>query len=245
MILASLMGLAVAGQVTSGHQIAPIDAGTGVGIEQQVVMGTDGGTTVTTAVVRWARDDLHIAVGIPYGAYRTPAGRDASLGNLQVGGYYGVSEMVTVGLEVHANAGEGAWSWANSADELWPGAGARGVFHYRLETEASTLLFRSALGLASARAIDPFPATRLQFEATGAVDKALSDRAGLISEMSFRVWDTSPLDLAGLARFDVTDGVRARTGLVLPLGTWAGLSPADRPAGVREATWVFDVSAYF
>lgn len=240
-----LSGLALAGQVTSGHQIAPVDAGTGVGIGQQVVMGSDGGTAVTTATIRWAKDDLHIALGLPYGAYPTSAGRDASLGNLQLGAYYSVQPDIVVGLEMHANVGEAAWSWANRADELWPGTGIRGVFQYRRTNESLSILARGALGFASARAVAPFPSSRAQFQMAGAIDYAISDRAGLVSELSLRTWDTSPLDIAALGRVDLTEGVRARTGLVLPIATWAGLSPADRPAGVREATWLLDVSAYF
>lgn len=244
-MISLLLSLASAGQVTSGQTIAAIDAGTGVGIEQQVVMGGDGGTTVTKGVVRWARDDLHLSLSIPYGAYQTPAGRDGSLGNIQVGGYYTLSEGLSMGLEIHANVGEGAWSWANRSDELWPGAGARAVAQYRIETEGITWLTRGALGLASAQPVDPFPTTRLQFEAAGGLDRALNDQFGVIGELSIRGWDTSPVDLAALVRVDPVDGIRARSGFVLPVGTWAGMSPAARPAGVREATWVLDVSAFF
>jgi hypothetical protein len=240
-----LTSLSMAGQVTSGHQIAPVDAGTGVGIGQQIVMGGDGGTAVTTATVRWALEDLHIAVGLPYGAYPTSAGRDASLGNLQLAAYYSVQPDITVGLEFHTNVGEGAWSWANRADELWPGAGLRGVFQFRRTNNDLSILARGAVGFATARAVAPFPRSRAQVHMAGALDYALTETAGFVGELSLRTWDTSPLDIAALGRLDIAPGVRARSGLVLPVGTWAGLSPSSRPAGVREATWLLDISAYF
>ncbi|MCO4743637.1 MAG: hypothetical protein KC912_02535 [Proteobacteria bacterium] len=238
--------VASAGSVISGHQIADIDAGTGVTVAQEFVVGSDGGTTLTAAQLRWAREDLHLGVRIPYGAYRTPQGRDGSLGNLQIGGYYTVIPTVTVGLEVHANIGEGAWSWTNASSDLWPGAGARAVTQYRSEASGSlTWLARGALGVASARAVDPFPGTRLQFEAAGGLDTAIGDMAGFTTELSLRGWDTSPIDLAGLFRVDPIDGLRVRGGLLLPVGTWVGLSPSQRPAGAREATLMLDVAAYF
>ena len=35
---------------------------------------------------------------------------------------------------------------------------------------------------------------------------------------------------------DVVEGLRLRAGLLLPIATWMGATPADRDAGIREAT---------
>lgn len=236
-------GLALA-QPLAGHQITAADAGTGVGIAQEVVFGPDGGTTLTRADLRWSQKDFHLGLSIPYAGFNTPSGRDGSLGNLEIAGYYSVSAGVLVGLEVHANLGEGAWTWTNAAADLWPGAGARTVVQLRKEGDI-TWLARGAIGLASARAVDPFPATRAQLELAGGMDAAIGDIAGVTTELSLRGWDTSPIDLTGLFRVDVVEGVRLRTGLVLPVGTWIGLSPSDRPAGAREATFLMDIGAFF
>ena len=217
-----------AGQVVAGHHVTPIDAGTGVALEQQVVMGGDGGTTLTGATVRVQREALHFSAFVPWGGYNTPAGRDGSLGNLMLGGYYALSETLVAGTEVHFNLAEGAWSWTNAADELWPGVGVRGVALWRIDGESFSLATRGALGVAGNRAVQPFPKTRLQFEAASAFDKPLSENLGLIGELSIKAWDTSPLDLTGMVRFDPLENVRARAGLVLPVGCLLYTSPSPR-----------------
>ena len=91
-----------------------------------------------------------------------------------------------------------------------------------------------------ARAYAPFPAVYGHGLVAAAIDQELHDRVGVIAEVSFAWWDTSPIDLTVLGRVDPLDGLRLRTGLVLPIGTWAGLAPLSEPS-VREATWLLDV----
>ena len=91
-----------------------------------------------------------------------------------------------------------------------------------------------------ARAYAPFPAVYGHGLVAAAIDQELHERAGVIAEVAFAWWDTSPIDLTVLGRVDPIEGLRLRTGMVLPIGTWAGLAPMSEPS-VREATWLLDV----
>ena len=209
-------------------------------------MGGDGGTSATTLETRWGAERYTLAAHLPFATYVTPDGRHVSLGNLGLEGWYLHplnGYLMGIGVEAHLNVGHGAWSWVNSAEELWPGYGGNVVWQMRtLRDDGTNLMYRASLGFHGASGFEPFPKTFLLFNAAFAVDQRIIDRLGFVGEASFSYWDVSPLEVATMFRGDILPGFRARVGVIFPLAVWAGWCPADQPAGMREATLVFDLS---
>ena len=234
---------------TSGHgmeglRVKSLQTGSGVSVRQSTVLGRDGGTNQTMIRTRYAMQSWTLDVGVPFSAYRVPGARTTDIGNLQFGGWRLFEDGNVVhglGLTAHINMGERAYSWVNSATELWPGTGAD--LEWQMEKDDGVhWMARAALGLHSAAAYDPFPELFLRFEAAAALDFALSDSLGMITEASFAYWDTSPFELNLITRWDPAPGLRVRTGFVLPIFVWANWMPPNRPPGLSESTWLLELS---
>lgn len=248
LVLASAPAVAgdlAGGNVVQGHRIQAMDAGTGAAVETRYVVGADGGTDLAVLRARYAHDRLHLGVALPFASYRVPTGRDLSMGNVGLQGWYLLSRdddgsATGVGVELHLGLGGGAYTWANDPTVLWPGTGADVVFQRRTGGELSWM-YRGSIGVHGARGYAPFPGAFLRLGAAAGVDWSLADRFGLVGEASLSYWDTSPFELTGLLRADIVEGLRARAGLVLPLAVWMGAHPADDPAGIRETTLLLDL----
>ncbi len=239
------------GNALAGHRIQQVRHGSGVGVAHNAVVGPDGGTTLLGITARYGTDDYAFSVSLPLGAYRTPArGRELAMGNLELAGFYHHGDLgpfaSSIGLEAHFNIGDNAWSYVNDPEELWPTYGGNAVWQGELESNQLTVLVRAQFGVhASLAGVRPYPDVYARFGAAGAVDYAVMNWVGIIGEMSVSYWDTSPWEISGLVRVDAIEGVRFRGGIVLPVGTWAGLGPRDDPAGVRETTLLLDANLAF
>ncbi len=235
---------AAAGNRPGGHRMEQADAGSGAALAAGVVLGQDGGTSVTSAIARYRGGPLAIQGVVPVGWYRTPSGRTADLGNVRIAAWHVVEKeafVLTWGAELHVSVGQRAYTWVNRPDELWPGAGAELALQVR-STGRTALMGRISAGLHGARGYEPFPPVFPHFGAVGAIDQALHERIGVVAELAAAWWDTSPLEVAALARVDLLPGLRVRSGVVLPIGVWAGFTTLGTEPGVREATWLLDLS---
>lgn len=234
------------GHAPSGLRIAPWGAGSGVGIAQELVVGSTGGTNATTVAARWSAGDYGVTVGLPFTAYRNPDGRTTDIGNLQLDGWYrlkggGALEQAIL-VETHIGLGDPAWTWVNRPDDLWPGGGVDVSWQARREGDL-TVMYRAGVGLHGARGYEPFPNIYPRFQAAAGLDRALPANFGLVGEASLAYWDLSPLEATGLVRWDPVPGLRARAGLVMPLFVWFGWTPSDQRAGIRETTLLIDIGA--
>ena len=220
----------------------------GVAVDEKWVVGGDGGTSVTTIRARARYDRVNVSVGLPFAAYATPDGRDTDLGNLSVEGLYQLDDgngfQHAAGLRLRANPGGTPYTWATSADEVWPGGGFDGIWEVRsTEFGATTFLGRASLGVHGSRGFAPVPTVWARMGATAAVDQGFGDIAGIVAEASVAYWDVAPLQLSGLARVEPVEGLQLRGGLVLPMFTWFGWEPTGRPGGAREATLLLGAHA--
>ena len=235
---------ASSGHGMEGLRVKSLQTGSGVSVRQLSVFGRDGGTNQTEIRTRYALRPWTVDIAVPFSTYRIPGSRTTDIGNLQLGGWrlYEDGETVHgVGVTAHINMGERAYTWVNSATELWPGAGLEVAWQMERQGDVHWMA-RAALGLHGAAAFDPFPELFLRFEAAGALDFPVSEKVGVIGEASFAYWDTSPFELSLLTRLDPAPGLRLRTGFVLPIFVWANWMPPDRPAGLSESTWLLDLS---
>ena len=237
------------GNAYEGHRIGQATHLTGIGLYNRFVVGPDGGTNSIVLVSRYGQEDFSFAIGLPVAAHRTPMGRAIDMGNLELSGFYHLGEIGplfhSVGLEAHVNVGDRAYTWVNDPEELWPGGGANVVYQGQMDLDSMVLLFRGTIGGSAAADFAPYPSAFMRVSGAAAIDYAVMNWVGVIGEMHVSYWDTSPWELSGMVRLDAVEGVRARAGIVLPIGVWAGLAPTSRPAGVRETTLMLDVSLAF
>jgi len=228
-----------------GHRISPVGGGHALALAEDAVLGGDGGTNVTTLSTRVVLGDYTIAVSLPFAAYRTPDGRTTDLGNLFVEGLYALDqgELVhALGIEAHINPGGQPFTWANEAEQLWPGAGANAVYQLRMRLADDTaILARGTAGIHTSQGFDPFHKVYPRFSASAGIDQTVASGVGIVGETTLSYWDVSPWEVAGLVRVDPVSGIRARGGLLLPMFTWLGATPIDRPAGIREITLLLDI----
>ncbi len=248
--LAALLAPALAvasepGLVAQGHRIDAMGAGTSLGVSEAIVVGPDGGTHALTISARVRVGDVQLGGSLPYASFRTPVGRDHSLGNARLWAAVALPDVGFrhwAGFRLHFDVGGPAYTWINASDELWPGAGIEAFWEARIGDDPLTWMVRAALGVQAFEAYAPFPDRALRAQAAGGVDATVWGPLGLIGEVAVQTWDTSPVEAAALARLDLAPGLRFRTGAVLPVGVWAGWTPASQPAGVREATLRFEVT---
>jgi hypothetical protein len=236
------------GNASEGYRIQAKNGGTGIGLAEHVVVGADGGTTALTVSARFRLAAFQFGAAVPFATYRVPGGRDKDLGNIRLWSLFDLpygSFDQSVGLRIHFNVGEGAYTWVAAGDELWPGAGIDAIWEARLGAGVTTWMLRGALGVHTAAGYDPYPDRYGRFQVAAGADVRLTRRFGLVGETSIQYWDPSPWEISALARADLIKGLRFRAGLVFPVAVWAGWTPADQPAGVRETTILLDATAAF
>ncbi len=222
-----------------GSRLEADGVGSAVGVDYTLVAGPDGGgVRATTYVARLGREDWSIAAHVPFARYRTPIGQTTALGNLRVEFFRRLVSGETVqlvGVELHAATGR-AWTWAHDAVSLWPSSGVTAVYQRRQPFGRADLLLRGSLGLYRTLGVAPFPLWILHGSGAAGVDLPLEHRFRVGTEIAVSGWDPSPLDLTGWVGWNVLDGVRLQGALLAPVGSWMGLSPGKRPAGIREIT---------
>ena len=124
-----------------------------------------------------------------------------------------------------------------------PGSGLDLVLQSRRTKGKVTRMGRAALGVRGGRDYAPWAGSYVTFEVAGGLDYAINDRVGVVGEASFAYWDLSPFDVSGLVRADVSDGLRLRAGMVVPLAVWVGATGVEEQfRGVREVTALMDLS---
>jgi hypothetical protein len=236
--------------VTLGNRLEADGVGTAVGVSGEGVVGGDGGVFATQVSARHAWEKLVLAVHLPFATYRVPGGRTTALGNLQIDGFRRMRTnrgVVLYGASVHLPLGR-AYTWTNSATSLWPGAGLTGVVQVRQNLSSSarpvSFLARGAIGLHGTGGFDPFPPLYLHASAAAGLDVPVTGAFGFLGEAAASVWDPSPFEISAWARLTPkqVEGLRFRVGALLPIAAWAGASPSDTPAGVREMTLGLDLS---
>jgi len=226
------------------HRFEAVDAGSGVSVKVGSALGPDGGVTATTLAAHFRRGPLAVHVGLPFAVYPTPVGNTADLGNLMISAFAVVEKPKVVlawGAEFHVSVGQRAYTWVNRPDEFWPGGGVELIGQLRT-TGSTAFLGRLSLGIHGARGYEPYPKLFPHGTAVVGIDQTLHAHVGVSAEAAFSYWDTSPIELSVFGRFDIITGLRARTGIVMPIAAWAGWTPAGAPAGVREATWINELS---
>lgn len=241
-----LMGLALAdpgAHPLVGNRLQADGAGLGVAVSSAYVAGGDGGTFATAAVVRWGGEKVVLAARLPFASYRTPNGRTTNLGNLRLDAAYRLERgggVSLFGVTTHLSLGS-AYTWTNDAASLWPGNGINAVVQHR-RGDRTAWLARAELGLHGSEGYAPFPEIYMNGSLAVGLDHDLGSRFGLTTEAAVAWWDPSPIDVATWVRAEPGEGIRLRVGLLLPIGTWAGLSPSEKAAGIREATMTADIA---
>jgi len=239
------------GNVPTGLRIQPYGAGTGADVSQAFVLFANGGTNQTTLRARYATGRVGVSVGLPFVAHRLPRGlpRDTGLGNLQLDLWYALKQTDTgwtgLGVEAHGNIAPGArsYTWVHDADDTWPGYGLDLALQSRRTNGRITRMGRAAIGVRGGRDYAPWAGSYLTVELAAGADVALGERFGIVGEAAFAYWDLSPFDLTGLLRADLSDGLRVRGGMVVPLGVWVGATGVHEDfRGVREMTALVDLS---
>jgi len=230
-----------------GHRIQADGLGAAVGLAEEWVAGGDGGILASRVTARGAIAGRYLlSASLPFATYRVPTGRTTGLGNLRLDGYRRIQRgdvVHLIGAQVHLPLGR-SYTWTNDARSIWPGGGVSAVYQGRRVGEAFDLLFRGALGLYGTGGFAPYPDTYLQGSVAAGIDADLDEQFGITAETALTFWDTSPWEGSAWLRVDprAVEGLRARMGVLLPFGTWMGLSPSDKPAGVREITATLDIS---
>lgn len=231
--------------IGEGWRIAPMGAASGLRLGQQAVIGRAGGTNATTIEARGTWGKTWLAVDVPFAAFRTPAERTVDIGNVGIDGWRGKEGKRgyrAIGIELTVPTGGHAWTWANQPDDLWPNAGLDVALQGARDLGALKLLHRVALGVHLTGDYEPIPAVWLRVNGAVAIDAPIGDRFGVTGELSMQTWDTSPLELNGLFRANLIEGLDARAGVVFPIGVWAGWTPSDQRAGISETTFLVDLT---
>lgn len=222
-------------QAPQSPRIDPI-GGSGVQVDYAGLVGPDGGLAVWTATARLRLERVHLQVAVPSARFPTARGADGALGTPSFAAYYEVRPEHTLGLRVSTRGSAETWAWLNEPDELWPGQGIDLLWQTHWGSEQTQFVFQGQLGAHSSADYAPFRDSWVRLGVSGLVDQQLGSRFGLTGSLDLQYWDTSPIELTAAARADLIPGLRLRVGALLPLGTWAGLTPAQRDAGVRELT---------
>ncbi|MBW2254166.1 MAG: hypothetical protein JRI25_06150, partial [Deltaproteobacteria bacterium] len=155
------------GNASEGHRIQAKNGGTGIGLAEHAVIGPDGGTTALTVAARVRVEAFQFGAAVPFATYRVPGGRDKDLGNIRLWAFYDLpygSFDQSVGLRIHFNVGESAYTWVGAGDELWPGAGIDAIWEARIGGGVTTWMLRGALGVHTAAGYDPFPDRYARFQ---------------------------------------------------------------------------------
>jgi len=232
------------GMAPEAWRIGPIGGRSGLSLREHAVVGGEGGVSVTTAALRVTIDDFSTDIEMPVAAYATPAGRTTDVGNLTLRGMYrlrGDRWEHGIGGEVHFSVGDPAWTWASRSEELWPGGGFNALWRSRYVSGETTVLTELSGGAHGAIPYGPFPRAYARVGAAVAVDQTVVGPLGVSGELAASWWDVSPLDITGLTRVDLLEGLRARGGVVLPIGEWAALAPDVDEPGLRDIAVVFDL----
>ncbi len=234
---------ASAGDLAGGNAVqAPrVEAVGGSGLEVQYagMVGSDRGVNVWTTRARVTLDQVHISASVPVASYPTGLGQDIDLGNIGLSAWYDLPYFGlnhSMGLKVHLPAGERAYAWQNSPEELWPGSGLDLLWQGRFGTNGTTLLLQGSLGIHESVDFAPFQDRWVRAGASAVLDRDLGNRFGVTGSLDMQYWDTTPIEMSVAGRADIVTGLRMRGGILFPIATWAGATPADRPAGIREAT---------
>lgn len=231
--------------IGEGWRIAPMGARSGLRIGQEAVVGRAGGTNATTLAARGAIGKNWLQVSLPFASFRTPEERAMDLGNLGIdvwGGREVKHGYRALGVELTLPTGGHAWTWTNRPDDLWPNAGVDLVWQGTRDLGSAKLLHRVALGVHGTAAFEPIPLLWLRGQGAVGIDAPIGDRFGITGELALQTWDTSPLELNGLFRANLIEGLDARAGVVLPIGVWAGWTPSDQASGISETTFLVDLT---
>ncbi len=231
------------------HRIAGAGAPTQVGVRVDELFGGDSLVGTLELSARYGARRLSMGFHVPVAWFSEPAGRTAGLGNLRADlGWVLRSDQVTLqlGVEGWVHVGNPSWVWVDRFETTWPSAGGRAVMELRTHGETAFLMrvhagaWAPRDGLAPGFAAPVVPNLALAL----GVDRAIHKQLGLAAEISGAWREPSPLELAIGLRQGTHAGVHMRAGVVLPLGRWAGLSPADAGVGVggvREVTGWFEL----
>lgn len=231
-----------------GLEVAGAWSPSGVRFEQQFVVGSTGGPSVSTVAARYAEESFAVEAALPLSAFQTPDGRQLGLGNARLGATYALPSddglHHVVGLGLHTNIGERSYTWVNDAEQVWPSTGFAMTWQGRTDNAPVTLGYRGVFGMTWPAPYPPFPEQFVTLGAAICADIALRDEIGVVLEGSAAYWELSPVNASVLGRFEVL-GATGRAGLVLPLFTWFGASPAEFAGGVTEVVLVADIGMSF
>lgn len=228
------------GNAPAVHRIRGVGHGSGATLSGAWVIGETGGTGLFSVGGRYREGRYATSVSIPLIIWDGSEGRTVSFGNLQADAFMAVSGsnwLGHIGVEFFTNMGERTYTWLNRPGDAWPGSGVLAVWEMQIDLPV-TVLVRTALGVQGARGFDPFPRAFPRAELALGLDRTIVGPLGFYAEAAGAWWDPSPLELSSGLRVDLVEGLRLSTTAVLPLGVWAGLSPAfPESPGVSEFTW--------
>lgn len=233
-----------------GHRFTGWGGSHSVTLSEGIVMGRDGGTAVTRVGTRVSLEPFTLDIALPFATFQTANGRETDLGNMTASGWYELDEVEggthAVGITLVVNPGGHPYTWANRAEELWPGGGIEAAYQLTRELAPDLhLLGRGAVGLFGSRGYEPFPRVWPRFTAVAGIEKRFDDRFGVVGEASLAYWEVSPLELAPMVWAVPLEGLEVRGGLVLPVASWMGWNPVGLPAGMREMTLLVQARASF
>ena len=238
----SVAAPALAWDATGLRMDVPQDGHT-VSTSPMSVAGSNGGTTGLEVGGAVRIGEWNVGLSLPFASYRGFDGGRGDVGNMTLSGrrsFASGSMRHYVGLDLSAGLGA-AYTWTHEAPTIWPSSGFSAVYGAVGGDDALAWGVEARLGMYFTEGYPPFPERYTRTQLVGMLDQTLADNVGLVAELSLAHWDVSPMDAAAMLRVDPLDGFRVRTGLVLPVGTWASVGPAESVHGLREVSWTLDV----
>ena len=216
-----------------------------VGVLMESALGPNGGTHLFQVQAASSIEEWRLLAAMPVASLRTYRGRAVALGNLLVHIQRRVGfadQEGAAGLAVHLNPGGDAYTWVQKTDQLWPGSGLEGTWDAHHRRGDRVWMWGARAGVHTSAGYEPVPATFVRLMMQGGMEQKLSDSWSFVGEVSVSYWDLAPLLAATFVAWEPVEGLRAQGGLVHPVATWIGWTPAQATRGFQETTAVFEVT---
>jgi hypothetical protein len=230
---------------SQGYRGLSVDSVDSVGVQMESTLGPHGGTNVFQAEVQSSLSDWTLTAALPVATHRSYEGRALALGNVHVGVQRRLETRhgpAAVGLTLHAPTGGDAYSWVQTAEQLWPGSGADITWDVQRSEGERTWRWGARAGYHAHARYEPFPDHFARLMVHGGLEQTLRGPWSLWGEISAAYWDLTPVLAATFVAWEPSKGVRAQGGLLHPLATWMGLTPSQATRGFRESTIVVELT---
>lgn len=236
---------AVSAEPSPGYRALAVDPVDSVGIQMESTLGPHGGTNVFQAEMQASVTDWTFWAALPVTTHRSYGGRTLALGNAHLGIQRRLETQIgrsAVGLALRVPTGGEAYSWVQTAEQLWPGTGADITWDTKRQDGERTWSWGARAGYHSNAPYEPFPNQFAKVMIHGGMEQTLRGPWSFWVEGSAAYWDLAPILAATFLAWTPHEGIRAQAGLLHPVATWIGLTPSEATRGFRESTLALDLT---